>query len=105
VKDNARLRKVERRWRKCFHYGPNTPGTDIAADPSANHKLVIPGKKERICTSASEGEGSYIMMLESLWHQLKIRFPFSDFQIEVLHNLHLAPTQLHPNDWAFPPDL
>jgi hypothetical protein len=41
------------------------------------------------------------MMLESLWHQLKIRFPFSDLQIEVLHNLHLTPTQLHPNGWGF----
>jgi hypothetical protein len=41
------------------------------------------------------------MMLESLWHQLKIRFPFSDLQIEVLHSLHLAATQLHPNGWGF----
>jgi hypothetical protein len=43
VKDNARLRKVEMRWRKCFHYGPNTPGTDTTAEPSRNHRLVIPG--------------------------------------------------------------
>jgi hypothetical protein len=92
VKDSRRLRKVEKHWRKCFHYGPNTPGTDVMADPLSNHRLVISGKKERICTLASEGEGSYIMMLESLWHQLKIRFPFSDLQIEVLHNLNLAPT-------------
>jgi hypothetical protein len=78
VKDGHRLRRVEKHWRKCCHYGPNTPGTDVKADPSSNHRLVIPSKKERICTPASAGEGSYIMMLESLWHQLKIRFPFSD---------------------------
>jgi hypothetical protein len=82
-------------------WAQHSPGTDVTADPSSNHKLVIPSKKERIRTPASEGEGSYIMMLESLWHQLKIRFPFSDLQIEVLHNLHLAPTQLHPNGWGF----
>jgi hypothetical protein len=78
VKDGRRLRQVEKHRRKCFHYGPNTPGTDVTADPSSSHKLVIPNKKERICTPASEGEGSYIMMLESLWNQLRIRFPFSD---------------------------
>jgi hypothetical protein len=101
IKDNARLKKVKKHWKKCFHYGHNSPGIDTTADPSSNHKLVIPGKNERICTLALEGEGSYIMMLESLWHQLKIRFPFSNLQIEVLHNLHLAPTQLHPNGWGF----
>ena len=39
-------------------------------------------------------------MFESLWEQLKIQFPFSDLQIEVLRSLHLSPTQLHPNGWG-----
>jgi hypothetical protein len=66
VKSSRRLREVEKHWRACFHYGPNTPGTNVTVDPSSNHRLVIPNKKERLCTLASEGEGSYIMMLESL---------------------------------------
>jgi hypothetical protein len=28
IKDNARLKKVEKRWKKCFHYGPNSLETD-----------------------------------------------------------------------------
>lgn len=29
------------------------------------------------------------------------RLPFSDFQIDVLRALDVAPTQLHPNGWTF----
>jgi hypothetical protein len=90
ITDNAGLKVVEKSWKKCFHYGPNSPETDIKTDPSSNHKLVIPEKNERVCTPAKEGEGSYIMMFKSLWDQLKIWFPFSDLQIEVLYSLHLA---------------
>jgi hypothetical protein len=101
LSDNARLKKVEKHWRKCFHLGPNSDGADTKIDPSGDYKLEIPGKNERVYTPASEGEASYIMMFEYLWEQLKILFPFSEFQIEVLHSLHLAPTQLHPNGWGF----
>jgi hypothetical protein len=91
VKDNARLKKVENRWRKCFHYGPNTLETDTTADPSSNHKLVISGKNERICTPTSEDEGSYIMMLESVWHQLKLRFHFPTFRLKCCTTFILLP--------------
>jgi hypothetical protein len=60
----------------------------------------IPGEDERICTAAIEGERPFFMAYTAMFHQFRIRFPFLDFQIEVLHNLHLAPTQLHPNGWA-----
>jgi hypothetical protein len=48
IKDSARLKVVEKNWRKCFHYGPNSPNTDTKADPSSNRKLVIPDKNERL---------------------------------------------------------
>lgn len=30
-----------------------------------------------------------------------LNVPLSDFECEVLNHLHLTPTQLHPNGWAF----
>ncbi|MED6174318.1 hypothetical protein PIB30_067973 [Stylosanthes scabra] len=33
--------------------------------------------------------------------ELKVKFPFTDFQCGVLTQLRCAPSQLHPNSWAF----
>jgi hypothetical protein len=66
-----------------------------------DYQLEIPGEDERICSCATDGSKAFFMAYTALFDQLRIRFPFSDLQIEVLHNLHLAPSQLHPNGWAF----
>jgi len=33
--------------------------------------------------------------------QLHVRLPFDDFTMGVLRALNVAPTQLHPNNWAY----
>jgi hypothetical protein len=50
---------------------------------------------------AADGAKAFFMAYTAIFDQFHIRFPFLDFQIEVLHNLHLAPSQLHPNGSVF----
>jgi hypothetical protein len=33
------LSSVEAEWKKCFHYGPNTPDNSYTSDPSQDYKL------------------------------------------------------------------
>jgi hypothetical protein len=50
---------------------------------------------------AVAGEKHFFMAYTAMFDQFRICFPFLDFQIKVLHNLHLAPSQLHLNGWAY----
>jgi hypothetical protein len=43
ITDNARLKQVEKHWKKCFHFGPNSTDANTKTDPSSNYKLEIPG--------------------------------------------------------------
>jgi hypothetical protein len=78
-----------------------TPDNSYMSNPSLAYILEIPGEDERICTAAMAGEKPFYMAYTAMFDQIRICFPISVFQIEVLHNLHLAPSQLHPNGWVF----
>jgi hypothetical protein len=88
---------VEAEWKKCFHYEPSTLGNSYTSNSSMDYKLEILGDDEWICSYAAYGSRAFFMAYTAMFDQFRTRFPFSDFQIEVLHNLHQAPSQLHPN--------
>ncbi|RDX88647.1 hypothetical protein CR513_29739, partial [Mucuna pruriens] len=44
---------------------------------------------------------SYTYLYDTLLLKLGAWLPFTDFQCLVLRTLNVAPTQLHPNSWAF----
>lgn len=57
---------------------------------------------EVICGSPRPGVSPmYTLMYETFFTKIGLRLPLSDFECDVLKHLHLAPTQLHPNGWAF----
>jgi hypothetical protein len=70
-----KLKLMEAEWKNCFHYG-----------------LEILGEDERICSYAAAGTKAFFMAYTTMFDLFRICFPFSNFQIEVLHNLHLAPS-------------
>jgi hypothetical protein len=55
MSSQKKLKLVEAEWKKCFHYGPNTPDNSYTSDPSLDYKLEIPGDDERICSYAADG--------------------------------------------------
>ncbi|MED6225156.1 hypothetical protein PIB30_090975 [Stylosanthes scabra] len=48
------------------------------------------------------GEGwEHFFVYSTLFLDIGVRFPFSEFQCGVLSELKCAPTRIHPNAWAF----
>ncbi|XP_057431507.1 uncharacterized protein LOC130724318 [Lotus japonicus] len=57
---------------------------------------------EPVCFNPPPGAlKEYFYMYETFFSRLNIKLPFSDFECDVLRTLNVAPTQLHPNSWAY----
>ncbi|KOM26347.1 hypothetical protein LR48_Vigan252s005900 [Vigna angularis] len=63
--------------------------------------LTMCRSNERAC-HGQEGHNTDIFYVYStLFRDMGIRLPFTDFQSSVLRALNVAPTQLHPNRWSY----
>ncbi|RDY01986.1 hypothetical protein CR513_14616, partial [Mucuna pruriens] len=51
-------------------------------------------------TSLAEGK-PYFYLYDTLHSKLGVKLPFTHFERAILQALNVAPTQLHPNSWAF----
>ncbi|RDX96118.1 hypothetical protein CR513_21264, partial [Mucuna pruriens] len=56
---------------------------------------------ESVNNSASPDETPFFYVYEPVFSKLGLKLPFSPFKQTVLRALNVAPTQLHPNSWAF----
>ncbi|XP_072061501.1 uncharacterized protein [Arachis hypogaea] len=43
----------------------------------------------------------FFYMHSCVLEELRVRLPFTDFECQILKQLNCAPSQLHPNGWAF----
>ncbi|RDX93640.1 hypothetical protein CR513_24069, partial [Mucuna pruriens] len=59
------------------------------------------GPWEVVCLWANERREPYFYFYETMFSKFGIRLLFSGFERVVLWALNVAPTQLHPNSWAF----
>lgn len=57
-------------------------------------------EEEKVCYSPL-GVGEYTYMYKLFVRKFGVVFPFSNFQCSVLSTINCAPSQLHPNGWAF----
>ena len=83
-------------FRSIFSQQPQGAFTDVG-DPN-DWRVYFPSEDDRVC---SDYTSEMFCVYEFLFKELGLRLPFSDFQMAVLHHLDLAPTQLHPNSFAF----
>ncbi|RDX93466.1 hypothetical protein CR513_24269, partial [Mucuna pruriens] len=56
---------------------------------------------EAVCMSSAKGPKPFFYLYDTLHSKLGINLPFTHFEWSVLRALNVAPTQLHPNSWAF----
>ncbi|KOM39772.1 hypothetical protein LR48_Vigan03g315400 [Vigna angularis] len=72
-----------------------------AAEDASHFKLAVCQMTERVCHGRENYPPDFFYAYATMFKDLKVLLPFSDFQISVLRELSVAPTQLHPNGWAF----
>ena len=46
-------------------------------------------------------DGPFYFVYTTLFKKVRLRFPFTRFERELLTELNIAAAQLHPNSWAF----
>ncbi|QCD99468.1 hypothetical protein DEO72_LG7g750 [Vigna unguiculata] len=56
---------------------------------------------DRVCHGKEGSTEKFFYMYMCHFSQLHVRLPLDDFTMGVLRVLNVAPTQLHPNSWAY----
>src|ERR1051325_6025452 len=57
---------------------------------------------ENVCMSRPKGVNTeWFYFYVGVVEKLSIQFPFSDFEIDILRTMNVAPSQLRPNSWGF----
>jgi len=56
---------------------------------------------DRVCHGQEGATERFFYMYMCHFSQLHVRLPLDDFTMGVLRALNVAPTQLHPNSWAY----
>jgi len=78
--------------------------SDLSFHKEHDSKMTVlpcpPG--EPICVDDKGGNSeSFCFIYATLFKKVKLRFPFTSLERELLTELDIAPAQLHPNNWAF----
>ncbi|AES78524.2 hypothetical protein MTR_7g032790 [Medicago truncatula] len=56
---------------------------------------------EKVCTMRPKGVKEIFHMYGAVLEEFGVKIPFTLFEMDVLRLLNVAPTQIHPNSWAF----
>ncbi|MED6151457.1 hypothetical protein PIB30_082755 [Stylosanthes scabra] len=71
----------------------------VREDSGVKLRFLPCGADERVF---KRGEGwKYFYMFTTVFVDIGVRFPFTQFECGVLSQLKCAPSQIHPNAWAF----
>ncbi|MCH83583.1 hypothetical protein A2U01_0004409 [Trifolium medium] len=63
--------------------------------------ITDPVNEGKFVTTVNTTEPHYFYMYTNLVQVLNLWLPFTDFESLMLKTLNVAPSQLHPNGWAF----
>ena len=56
---------------------------------------------EKVCVLRPKGVKEIFHMFGAVLEEFGLKIPFTRFEMDVLHFLNVAPTQIRPNSWAF----
>ena len=75
----------------------------ISSTGSEDDVILEPcGPKERVCILRPKGVSEeFFYFYPSILEDFSVRIPFTDFEVDVLKTVNIAPSQLRPNSWGF----
>ena len=77
-------------------------GCSMSKRHEGNVKTVECREGEPICCDeSSDPGGPFCFFYVTFFKKVLLRLPLSIFEKELLTELNVVPTQLHPNSWAF----
>ncbi|MED6205424.1 hypothetical protein PIB30_017457 [Stylosanthes scabra] len=66
-----------------------------------DYVLEAAGSSDHVPFRANEGSPHFLWVYQELFTRLRVRFPFSNFQRDVMTRCRVAVNQLHLNGWGF----
>jgi len=88
-----RWSRLLKSWLNC-----TIVGRDVSRDIVSLERVSV---VECVCHDQEGAAEKFFYMYMCHFSQLHVRLPFDDFTMGVLCLLNVAPTQLHPNSWAY----
>jgi len=74
----------------------------VCEDPFVEYAVVKPCRaRERIYMKPSPDNYDFTYVYDYLFKEYNVTFPLIDFEAGMLTLINIAPSQLHPNSWAF----
>ncbi|MCH79513.1 hypothetical protein A2U01_0000263 [Trifolium medium] len=73
----------------------------LYSDDDENQVIVDPVREGELITTVNGEAPHYFYMYGDIIRSFNMWFPFTSFEDTILRILNIAPSQLHPNSWAF----
>jgi hypothetical protein len=101
VTSTLKFHVVEVEFRGAMHFPGATPEEDVPSGLVTLYKAERVDPNEHIGSCHRKGAPDFVMLYECFFCDIRLCFPFSNFQVEILNRPEVAPSQLHPNAWRF----
>jgi len=74
----------------------------VCEDSFVEYALVGPCRtRERMYMRPGPNSYDFIYVYDYMFKEYDMRFPLTNFEVSMLRLMNIAPSQLHPNSWAF----
>ncbi|MED6140188.1 hypothetical protein PIB30_090777 [Stylosanthes scabra] len=72
----------------------------VGRNERKKYQIVAPDPEDRVCYVSPESS-ECIFVYESIFTKIGGKIPFTEFEVEVLRECEIAPSQIYPNSWGF----